>query len=722
MKIRLAVVSLVSILASLSWAPLQAGTPVSTYGTYFGGTGDTNVAVAICLDPSGNVIVAGYTTSQTLPGTANAFQPTKATGFPDNRDVFIAKFDPTGQDLLWASFLGGDGDDIPTAVAVDPAGSVNVIGTTNSSTFPLTSGAYSEAQSFPGGFAAKISADGRTLLYSTYLPGTPNALALNAGDAYIAGVFLPTVITAGALGNGANPGDDDGVYLLDLNSTGSDLVFGAYLGGDGFTGSKVTSLSISPEGNVYVAGYTGESILTTANEFQVRPPTISSSRSAGMTAIRPDAISHLMEAAWNGFIVEVNPSGSQLIYGTYFNPPYSSTEILSIVASPDGSVYLAGLIQTSALWATPGAYLTTPSPGFVAKLTPGSSVLDAFSYIPSPPLLEIGNQPEMVYAIFDTPGVGPTEGFEVAELSVSALALVSSFTTPFKGGPTSAVLAPPHSLWLAGQCESPCSGGSLGSLISSNAFQPTPQSPSAAVMIQLTDISPTILAMDSSATGTPRFAAGQLVSIYGTQLGPAQGSGAQIGPDGSVTASNGSTEVLFDGTPAPILYTSAGQVNTVIPCSVAGHSSTQMMVEYLGVQSAPMTVALSPAAPGIFTDDGSGTGQGAILNQNYSFNSASNPAPRGSIAIFYATGVGPTSPCVDGKIYESDFPTLTLPVIVGVGGTGAQVLYAGQAPYLVSGVAQLNVVIPSDAGTGVVPLTLVVDGIFSKAGVTIAVK
>jgi uncharacterized protein (TIGR03437 family) len=147
-----------------------------------------------------------------------------------------------------------------------------------------------------------------------------------------------------------------------------------------------------------------------------------------------------------------------------------------------------------------------------------------------------------------------------------------------------------------------------------------------------------------------------------------------------------------------------------------------MVVEYMAARSAPLTVALSPAAPGIFTADGSGKGGAAALNQDDSFNSPSNPAPPGSIVTFYATGVGPTSPCADGATYQSNFPTLTLPVIVGVGGTGAQVLYKGQAPDLVSGVAQFDIVIPSDATTGIVPLTLVVGGIFSPPGVTIAVK
>lgn len=157
----------VSILVCIAAAVLNAGTPVPTYGTYFGGAGDVNVAVAVAVDASGNVIVAGYTTSPTLPGTASAFQPTKATGFPDNRDVFIAKFNPPGTTLLWATFLGGDDLDQPTAVAVDSAGSIYVVGTTRSSTFPVTPSAYLMSNSTPGvnGFAAKVSADGHSLLY-----------------------------------------------------------------------------------------------------------------------------------------------------------------------------------------------------------------------------------------------------------------------------------------------------------------------------------------------------------------------------------------------------------------------------------------------------------------------------------------------------------------------------------------------------------------------------
>jgi uncharacterized protein (TIGR03437 family) len=687
----------------------SAGTPVPTYGTYFGGTGDINAAVAVAVDSSGNVIVAGYTTSQTLPGTANAFQPTKASGGPENRDIFVAKFNQSGSTLLWTTFLGGAGDDVPTAIAVDSAGAIYLIGTA-SPDFPITSGAYLGSASSGTGFAAKVSPDGTSLLYSTFLPGVPNAFAIsNSGEAIITGIFSASALTAGALGNSSAAGDQGagGISLLHLNSTGKGLIFGAYLGGGGFNGSKATSVALDPQGNAYVAGYTGESnILTTPNAFQAQP--------SGST----------------GFVIKVNPTGSQLVYGTYFAPQYSSAQITSIVVTANGSFYLSGLINTAALWATQGAYLSTPSPGFVAKLTPGSLVLDSFSYIPSsssfPPLLALGSPPATLYVSFGTQQVGPI-GFSVVELSAPSLALVSSFSSPSQGfALLGSALGGSHSLWLVGLAElgSLCPTCSLGNLVSSNAFESTPPSPNGenAVLLQLNDIAPAISFLGSAATGSSPFTAGQLVSIYGTQLGPTPGSSGQENSSGVVTSSNGGTQVLFDGVAAPILYTGASQVNTVIPCSTAGRASTQMVVQYLGAQSPLYTVALNPAAPGIFTSNGSGSGQAVALNQDYSLNGPSNPAARGSAVFFYATGIGPTSPCVDGLTYQSNFPVATLPVVAGVGNLGAQVLYAGQAPSFISGVAQINIVIPSGSPTGVVPLSLLVDGVFSPPGVTIAVK
>jgi uncharacterized protein (TIGR03437 family) len=235
---------------------------------------------------------------------------------------------------------------------------------------------------------------------------------------------------------------------------------------------------------------------------------------------------------------------------------------------------------------------------------------------------------------------------------------------------------------------------------------------------------PVITFVGSAATGTSPLAAGQLISIYGTQLGPPLGSAGQVGPNGVLTNANGGTQVLFDGVASPILFARTDIVNSAIPCALAGHTSTQLVVEYMGVPSAPMTIPLSPVAPSIFTANSSGIGQGLVFNlPAYSLNGPNNPALRGTEVFFYSTGLGPMSPaCVDGEIYQSNFPTATLQVVAGVGTLGAPVLYAGQAPDLMAGVAQINIVVPNDAPTGVVPLTLLVNGVFSPSGVTIAVK
>jgi uncharacterized protein (TIGR03437 family) len=197
--------------------------------------------------------------------------------------------------------------------------------------------------------------------------------------------------------------------------------------------------------------------------------------------------------------------------------------------------------------------------------------------------------------------------------------------------------------------------------------------------------------------------------------------GSTVDADGFVTTSAGGTQVSFDGLPAPVLYSGANQVNTVIPCSVAGHASTKVVVTYQGSASAPVTIPLSAAAPGLFTIDGK---QGAILNQDYSVNGPANPAAPGSTVILYATGLGKTSPaCLDGKIYTDTLPAPVLTVTATVGSANAQVQYAGQAPGIVSGVAQINVVIPAATPADpAVPVAIASGRFSSQSGVTLAVK
>ena len=219
-------------------------------------------------------------------------------------------------------------------------------------------------------------------------------------------------------------------------------------------------------------------------------------------------------------------------------------------------------------------------------------------------------------------------------------------------------------------------------------------------------------------------APGEIITIFGSGLGPDSLATLQLTADGRfVTTSLAGTRVLFDGVPAPMIYTLEGQVSAVVPYSVAGRSNTRMQVEYAGRASNTITLQVSSSAPGVFSLDSSGRGQGAILNQDYSVNGPSNPAAKGSVVIIFATGAGQTKlPGVDGEVIGGDLPLPVLPVSVRIGGVKAEALYAGGAPGMVSGVLQLNVKVPEDlAAGGSVSIELTVGEATSQPGVSLSV-
>ena len=216
-------------------------------------------------------------------------------------------------------------------------------------------------------------------------------------------------------------------------------------------------------------------------------------------------------------------------------------------------------------------------------------------------------------------------------------------------------------------------------------------------------------------------APGELIAIFGNSIGPATALGATI-ESGKVSTSLGGVTVTFDGTPAPMLYGAAGQINAVVPYNVAGKSTTLMQVVIQGAAAYSLTLPVSAAAPAIFATS---TGQGAVLNANLSVNSASNPVARGSYIAIYATGTGVMSAAVaDGAIVPSTNPPVsTAPITVTIGGQPAIVVYQGAAPGLVAGAMQINAQVPAGVTPGpAVPLTISAGGTPSLNTVTIAVN
>ncbi len=178
------------------------------------------------------------------------------------------------------------------------------------------------------------------------------------------------------------------------------------------------------------------------------------------------------------------------------------------------------------------------------------------------------------------------------------------------------------------------------------------------------------------------------------------------------------------GNEGAITARSATQINVFVPYDVANGTSAQVIVDVDGVTSTPVTVPVAPSAFGLSTADSSGSGQGAIFNQDGTYNSHSNPAARGTIVTLFGTGEGVTMPALpDGAlVISTPYSTTQASVIVKFGDQTADIQYAGAAPFLPTGVFQINATIPAGVTPGDVPVTVSIGGISTTRNVTVAVQ
>jgi uncharacterized protein (TIGR03437 family) len=228
----------------------------------------------------------------------------------------------------------------------------------------------------------------------------------------------------------------------------------------------------------------------------------------------------------------------------------------------------------------------------------------------------------------------------------------------------------------------------------------------------------------SYATGP--IAPGEVIALGGTGMGPAKGVSAQLAATDKVFASNLSgVQVMFDGKYAAIpYYVSATQINAIVPFEITGQTSTQITVSYGGGTSAPLQAGVQSAAPGILTLQLTGTGPGAILNQDYSVNGTVEGALRGSTVMIYCIGMGQTNPAsADGAVTAGPNALAIQPVTVTIDGIPAPVSYFGGAPGAVAGLTQINATVPANAHTGAnIPVTVQVGSYQAQAGVTMVVQ
>jgi hypothetical protein len=398
---------------------LSADGSTLIYSTFLGGSG-REWGNSIALDTAGNIVISGYTDSSNFPVTPNAFDTTLS----GMGDAFISKISADGSSLIFSTLLGGSSEDESRGLTLDSAGNIYITGRTQSSNFPISPGAIDSTLTdfLFDVFVSKLSADGSSLLYSTYLGGPStlygdngNGIAVdNGGNAFVTGVTdsssFPT--TPGAFDTTHNGSND--AFVSKLNSTGTALIYSTFLGGSGSDAAE--DIALDNAGNTYITGYTSSpSFPTTAGAFDttydggvfdVFISKLTADGSAlvystffggsdrdwgmhialdnkksvfitGYTAsstnfpTTPTAIDTLYNGSNDVFVSKFNMDGSILLYSTYFGGSNSDSGN-GIAVDNAGNVYITGSTLSSDFPITLGAFDPTyngsSSDAFVSKL------------------------------------------------------------------------------------------------------------------------------------------------------------------------------------------------------------------------------------------------------------------------------------------------------------------------------------------------------------------
>lgn len=302
--------------APLTEANRQISTPAAQqnheqliYGTYLGGI-SKEYSFSIAVDMEGAAYITGLTWSTDFPVTPGAVDPVHS-GWQDN---FVAKLSPDGSTLVYATFLGRSLEsaymaELTNTVVVDSAGYAYVAGRTDSSDFPVTSGAYQTVyKGREDGYVAKLSPSGSALIYATYLGDIDwdiiNSIALGSnGEVLVTGItYSANFPTTPGVVQENHAGLSD-VFVARLNAAGSDLVFSTFLGGEGWDARySGGGIAVDASGAVYITGGTeSQNFPTTAGAFQTQLPGY---YSAFVTKISSDATSLLFSTFLGGSIVE----------------------------------------------------------------------------------------------------------------------------------------------------------------------------------------------------------------------------------------------------------------------------------------------------------------------------------------------------------------------------------------------------------------------------------
>jgi uncharacterized protein (TIGR03437 family) len=653
-------------------AKLSADGSKLVYFTVMAGS-SVDGATALALGADGSAYVAGYTASSDFPVTAGALQPTFVGGFPNTG--FLAKVNSTGA-VVYATFINGTASTQITGIALDSAGEVFLTGIGGPG-YSLTSG-----QSLQG-FVLKLDAGLSKVLLSIYGFGGGLIQLDNQANIYLAGsaqanvTYNPgLVLTLPSLPDGAfqtthdarfcltlgsGPGGVGGSYscryqyVAKLNAAGM-VLWATYV--TGTYGAIVRGMAVDDTGNVIVAG------TTYSDDYPVTPGAFQTAYAAAAPPypVAPGS-TYLDPPPATGYVTKINATGTGLIWSTYFGGSYAD-QITGMAVAPTGDIFISGRAGSSdlpALAGTPDGCRPSAQQelGFVASFAPDGATAG--------PAQLVAGAPDCTY-----------------------------LSCPVESGFPSYQAAWPLALRPDGTALIAGTNGTLASIdFSSGSRLACAVDP--ADYAQLRTVAP-----------------GQLISLFGTDLAPA----APFTPAGGVAASSATFGVFFNGIPAPILYSSARQINVQVPYEIAGQTAVQMQVidkqiplpvsltRTLGVVERQPSVFLSPAAlespfPGYTVCGGIvALGEAAVaLNADGTLNDCANPAIAGSVVTVFLDGLGQVTPAQATAAIAQAPPVTLIPGVDAVDSKLAPVVATTRSlPGTIAGVAQVQLRLPPGSG------------------------
>jgi uncharacterized protein (TIGR03437 family) len=641
----------------------------------------------VTLDANGSLYISDFGANQiysvSFDGTLTLVAGTGVAGFSgDSTSALLAQLTA------------------PAGLAVDPTGALYIADSGNNRVRKVYNGVIITVFNTPGPTGLAFGPPGTLYVaassyfgsVSQQIPSIPSAVDVAvdlAGDLFAtSGVFVLEIPADGTVatiaGSGASPnfGGDNGP------ATAAQLY-------------SPSSVAMDSSGNWYIADTSNNRIRMVTSAGVIS--TIAGTGTAGSTGdngpasaaelnaprgLALDSLGNLYVAdAGNNEVRKITPAGLMVPVATQLNNPVSvatdaqgsvyiadsgSNQIITVTAAATTSIF-AAIVGPQAVAVDPSGNVLVAGPTQIWTITPAGVASTMITGLNSPSGIAVASDGSLLIA---AAGANLIQQWTTSS-SLATIAGTGTVGFSGDGGPA-----------LSAQLNGPVGIG-VGAngvfwIADSGNNRIRSLTPSAVT----TQTAPTanITVVNAASLAAGPIAPGEIVTVFGSGFSATQ------------------TQLLFGGAAAKLFYTSATQINALAPATLSANSSSVLSVVVNGNTVAESPAPVASAAPGIFTT-AAGTGEAAANNQDGSVNSASNPAPRGSVVSFYATGQG-SSPGT---------------VILTVGGYQAQLLYAGPAPGF-PGLMQINALIPGGfLGPGIQPVVLTIGGAASQTGVTIAI-